>query len=58
MTAFFNALGSGSPSEVPEAASEDDDASFEKQQQVCILTNDVQSLSYFKLTHFVNNSLR
>jgi hypothetical protein len=37
MTAFFHALGSGSPSEVPDAASEDDDASFEKQQQVCIV---------------------
>lgn len=34
LTAFFNELGSGSPTEVPEGSTEDDDASFEKQQQV------------------------
>jgi hypothetical protein len=34
VTTFFNELGSGSPMEVPEGSTEDDDVSFEKQQQV------------------------
>ncbi len=37
MTQFFNELGSGSPSEVPDGATEDDDVLFEKQQQVVIV---------------------
>ena len=36
LTSFFNALGNGSPSDVQEGSSEDDDAAFEKQQQVSL----------------------
>ena len=54
MTAFFNALGSGSPSEVPDASGEDDDASFEKQQQVNIGINLYYNLlPNFYLTFFL-----
>ncbi|XP_057374251.1 gelsolin, cytoplasmic-like [Daphnia carinata] len=37
ITTFFNELGSGSPMDVPEGSTEDDDILFEKQQQSSVI---------------------